>query len=134
MCRICVFQPPKPQGPVVIRSGASANITFKNVFAHAEDFTYAVDNAMFVLAKKTERIDGKKVVQIAVNFKPDGGASTSTASKTVAGKGVPAAIAAVKSAKKDDVKEEEGKPAVLSKLYVTCPNLPPFVYYLKGSA
>lgn len=94
-------QPPKPQGPLLLKTNGSITIPFKNVFANAEEFSYSVDNSSFVLAKKSEKIDGKKSVQISVSFKPDSS------------------------------KGDKSKP-VLGKMYITCPNLPPFVYYLKG--
>ncbi len=91
---------PKPLGPILIKSGASGTITFKNVFGRAEDFSFAVDNPSFQLAKKGEKIDAKKSTSLSVSFKPVGNAA--------------------------DAKTN------MAKLTVTCPNLPPWIYYLKG--
>jgi hydrocephalus-inducing protein len=91
-------EPPKPLGPILIKSGANASIAFKNVFAQAEEFSFAVDNPNFSLAKKSEKIDAKKSTQLVVTFK------------------APAA----------------GNQPQMAKLMVSCPNLPPWIYYLRG--
>jgi hydrocephalus-inducing protein len=94
--------PPKPLGPIVIKSGANASIAFKNVFANAEEFSFSVDNPNFTVAKPKEKIDAKKSTQLSVSFKAPAGAVA-------------------------------GTQALMAKLTVTCPNMPPWLYYLRGA-
>ena len=79
---------PKPQGPIAIKGGASANITFKNVFAANADFTFTAEPAVFSVAKPRETIPGKKTTQVAVAYKPDGAdAKPATGKLTIASVG-----------------------------------------------
>jgi hydrocephalus-inducing protein len=59
--------PPAPQGPFSIRDKGSS-IPFKNIFAKAVAFTYAVDNPAFVVSKG-ETVPAQKGASIAVAFK-----------------------------------------------------------------
>ena len=60
---------PKPQGPIVIKAGASTQIPFKNVFTVQKEYRLVVDNACFVVKDK-EIGAPKKPMAIAVSFKP----------------------------------------------------------------
>jgi len=60
---------PQPQGPFVIKAGASAAIPFKNVFNKALDYVFTCDNVAFQV-KPSENIAPKKPTSIAVTFKP----------------------------------------------------------------
>jgi hydrocephalus-inducing protein len=63
--------PPKPQGPIAVKAGGSAQISFKNVFDGATDFSIACEPAAFSVAKTKETVPGKKPLAIAVAYKPD---------------------------------------------------------------
>lgn len=113
---------PKPQGPIALGAGQTAQVRFKNVLDSAENFNFSVDTPSFILAKKTEKLAAKGVVSLAVQYKPD----------DYAGGG---------KAKKDDKKApEENKlqtvaPVTMGKLLVSCPSKPglTWVYYLRGT-
>lgn len=92
---------PKPQGPVLIKAGASAQIPFKNVFTVQKEYRLMVDNPNFVVKDK-EMGAPKKAMAIAVTFKP---------------------TPEVAAAKSD----------VTGKLTITCGDLPPWIFYLKGT-
>jgi len=62
--------PPRPQGPILIKSGGTAQVSFKNVFQQQAEFSFVSDNAAFTIAKPKEVVPGKKATQIAVSFKP----------------------------------------------------------------
>lgn len=112
--------PPKPQGPVVLRLGASASLPFRNVLDVPETFTFAVDNAAFQLKSKSEKIARKAAVQIGISFKP--------AEKKAERKGAGAAAAAEPEA------VEEVKPVETGRLIVSCPAIKnaSWVFYLQG--
>ena len=63
-------EPPKPQGPLLISSGASASAVFKNVSDSLEEYNFSVDNDSFSLSKNGEKIAKKGTATIAVSFKP----------------------------------------------------------------
>ncbi|XP_066494024.1 hydrocephalus-inducing protein-like [Tiliqua scincoides] len=71
--------PPKPQGPIQIRVGASTTIPFKNVFMQPMAFTYIVENPAFTV-KAVETIKSKKSATINVSF--EGNPSASKAAVT----------------------------------------------------
>eukprot|EP00966_Prymnesium_polylepis_P047077 1090424-Prymnesium_polylepis.1 len=77
--------PPKPQGPIVLKAGATAQVNFKNVFAAAADFAFACEPAVFTVAKPKENVPPKKAIQIGVTFKPDGASATPNGKLTVSG-------------------------------------------------
>jgi len=130
-------EPPKPQGPFVVKPNAAAQIKFKNVLDIPEQFNFAVDNPAFVLAKKFEKINKKSVVNISVSYKPlDGGAA--------AGKGGGAKTGKKDSARGDKsargkpdapVAKDEPKPSNIGKLLVTCPAVKnaSWLFYLQGA-
>ena len=62
--------PPRPQGPIVLKSGATAQVTFKNVFQQQAEFSFVSDSAAFTVAKPKEVVPPKKLVGVAVTFKP----------------------------------------------------------------
>ncbi|CAF0787663.1 unnamed protein product [Brachionus calyciflorus] len=69
--------PPKPQGPFVIKSGSSRPIEFKNVFLSPLNFSFAIDNPLFHVAKQSELIKSHQTHKIIVGF--DGNDSPSKA-------------------------------------------------------
>jgi len=77
--------PPKPQGPIVLKAGATAQVNFKNVFAAAADFSFVCEPAVFTVAKPKENVPPKKAIQIGVTFKPDGVNATPNGKLTVSG-------------------------------------------------
>ena len=62
--------PPRPQGPIAIKAGASANVNFKNVFQAQAEFSFVCDSPAFTVAKPKEAVPPKKPTVIAVAFKP----------------------------------------------------------------
>jgi hydrocephalus-inducing protein len=77
---ICVA--PKPQGPVLVKAGGSAQIAFKNVFSAQQEFRITVDNPQFTVKDK-EVVPAKKPLAIAVAYKPTGDARKETTAKLV---------------------------------------------------
>lgn len=63
--------PPQPQGPIVIGTGKSSNVDFRNPFDVATEFSIQVDNPNFSVTSKSQKLDPKKSLQIAVSFKAD---------------------------------------------------------------
>merc|ERR1712100_709447 len=64
--------PPKPQGPIAVKSGGSAQVNVKNVLADAAEFTFTVEPSCFTVAKPKESIPAKKATQVGVSYKaPD---------------------------------------------------------------
>jgi hydrocephalus-inducing protein len=117
--------PPKPLGPFVIRPGQPVRVDFKNVFANAETFTYSVDNASFVISKRSTLIQPKGTDVIEVSLNVPGGAAPA------AGKDKKKDAAAAASAAAAPVVAPSGKP-MMAKLMVSCPNMPPWIYYLRA--
>jgi len=70
--------PPRPQGPIVIKAGASAQVNFKNVFQQQAEFSFVSDSAAFTVAKPKEVVPPKKPTAIAVSFKPPPEAAAGT--------------------------------------------------------
>merc|ERR1712187_629318 len=65
-------QPPQPQGPVMLSAGGKASsVDFNNPFEDIGDFSIQVDNPTFHVDKRTFKLDAKKSVAIAVQFKSD---------------------------------------------------------------
>ena len=62
--------PPRPQGPIVIMSGGSAQVNFKNVFQQPTEFSFVSDSAAFTVAKPKEMVPPKKSISLALSFKP----------------------------------------------------------------
>lgn len=60
--------PPKPQGPFVIKSGTTRPIEFKNVFSTPLNFSFAIDNPLFHVAKQNELIKAHQTHKIMVGF------------------------------------------------------------------
>jgi len=65
--------PPRPQGPIAIKAGASASVNFKNVFQAQAEFSFVCDSPAFTVAKPKEVIPPKKPTAIAVSYKPPEG-------------------------------------------------------------
>ena len=112
---------PKPQGPLVIRTGSSASVQFKNVLDTAETFNFSVDNQSFVLSKKTEKLARKAVLSLNIGYKPEDSKES-------------------KEKNKDKEKEKDAiavapAAAEIGKLLVTCPTnkYASWIYYLQGS-
>ncbi|KAI9095517.1 hypothetical protein DFS34DRAFT_651319 [Phlyctochytrium arcticum] len=64
--------PPRPQGPIIIKTGTLITIPFKNVFNSSATFTFIVDNPAFTV-RGVENVGAKKTIQISVAFKPPSG-------------------------------------------------------------
>ena len=79
--------PPRPQGPIVIKAGATAQVSFKNVFTANADFAFSCDPpSLFTVAKPKENVPAKKATSVPVTYKPDGSASGKVSGKlTVSG-------------------------------------------------
>ncbi|ORY39534.1 hypothetical protein BCR33DRAFT_853320, partial [Rhizoclosmatium globosum] len=56
---------PRPQGPITIKVGATASVSFKNVFTTPASFSFVVDNPAFSV-KAQETIPPKKVIVMAI--------------------------------------------------------------------
>ncbi|KAI9343132.1 hypothetical protein BDR26DRAFT_917651 [Obelidium mucronatum] len=56
---------PRPQGPITIKIGSSASVSFKNVFTSPAAFSFVVDNPAFSV-KAQETIPPKKVIAMAI--------------------------------------------------------------------
>lgn len=65
-----VCETPKPQGPYLVVNGSSISIKFKNVLESSENFQFSVDNAAFIVTKKSEKINKKGQTDIKLQFKP----------------------------------------------------------------
>ncbi|KAF8569703.1 hypothetical protein P879_07051, partial [Paragonimus westermani] len=59
---------PQPQGPIIIRSGETAYINFRNVFTSSMLYSFQVDNLSFHLTKQSEVIRSRKEYRIAVGL------------------------------------------------------------------
>ncbi|RMZ93720.1 hydrocephalus-inducing -like [Brachionus plicatilis] len=66
LCGTCL--PPKPQGPFTIKSGTTRPIEFKNVFSSPLNFSFAIDNPLFHVAKQNELIKPHQTHKIMVGF------------------------------------------------------------------
>lgn len=62
---------PKPQGPIMIKAGGSAHVTFKNVFLSSGDFSFLCEPAAFKVGKQTDSVPAKKTTQITVTYTPE---------------------------------------------------------------
>lgn len=70
--------PPQPKGPFKIAGAKPPPIDFKNPFFDAYEFTVRIDNPAFTSTVKSPvKIDGKKVLSIAVSYKAVPGYSNS---------------------------------------------------------
>merc|ERR1712060_359754 len=71
---LCTLQgmslPPKPQGPIGIKAGGSAQVNFKNIFANTMDFSITCEPSSFSVAKPRESVPSKKPATISVSYKP----------------------------------------------------------------
>ena len=62
--------PPKPQGPFIIRPGVNHNVClFKNVYHTSVTYAFSIDHTAFVV-KPSETIGPKKVFPVSINYKP----------------------------------------------------------------
>jgi hypothetical protein len=52
--------PPRPQGPLAFAAGQSINVEFRNVFTVPYEFTFATDNPSFALAARAATVQPKK--------------------------------------------------------------------------
>jgi P pilus assembly chaperone PapD len=78
---------PKPQGPIAIKAGSSSPVEFKNVFANNREFIITCEPAAFSVAKAREMVPGKKLISIAVMYKPEAGAAPAKGKLTIAAVG-----------------------------------------------
>ncbi|XJO77830.1 hypothetical protein BDV3_002359 [Batrachochytrium dendrobatidis] len=68
---------PRPQGPILIKSGSPSILSFKNVLSTSATFNFVVDNPIFVV-KAAETVASKKLIQLSIGFKPPATGTTST--------------------------------------------------------
>nr|KAJ3422703.1 hypothetical protein HK105_006819 [Polyrhizophydium stewartii] len=59
---------PRPQGPILIKSGSSSTLPFKNMFGSSATFNFVVDNPAFIV-KSAETIAPKKTIQLTIGYK-----------------------------------------------------------------
>jgi hydrocephalus-inducing protein len=64
---------PRPQGPFLIANGATKNITFKNVFNEARDFSFVVDNPRFSVNVVSQKLDANKEIALTIKFEGPSG-------------------------------------------------------------
>lgn len=64
----CIIQAvalqPKPQGPLIVRNGATLKIPFKNVSKDPNPYSFAVDNNAFSVKPATETVAGKATTSV----------------------------------------------------------------------
>ncbi|KAL8620396.1 hypothetical protein ACOMHN_058730 [Nucella lapillus] len=65
---VALCTPPTPQGPIPVKLGGTAAISFRNVFLSTVTFQLQVDNPHFQLQKDTETIRAKKDQRIIVQL------------------------------------------------------------------
>ncbi|ORX48158.1 hypothetical protein BCR36DRAFT_329786 [Piromyces finnis] len=78
----CVI--PRPQGPILVKSGTASSVIFKNVFTTQAAFNYSIDNPAFTI-KATDTIGSKKVCNMLINFKPINPNQNSISNNSVSG-------------------------------------------------
>eukprot|EP00727_Mastigamoeba_balamuthi_P008832 m51a1_g4571 putative hydrocephalus-inducing protein homolog (4443) ;mRNA; f:139753-155829 len=67
--------PPKPQGPVSVKSGSVVPLMVRNVFTKPATFSFHIDNAQFtVKPSESQLVQAKKPVNLQVSFKSLSGA------------------------------------------------------------
>lgn len=72
--------PPKPQGPFLIKAGATTSIPFKNVFLQPTAFQYTLEHPAFAV-RAPESLRPKKTAFLAVSF--EGGPAPVTSKMVV---------------------------------------------------
>jgi len=81
---------PRPQGPIVVKAGATASISFKNVFAKPVAFSYFVDNPAFTVTSAAKgETRPKESLQLTVAYKPTTAGQTTTCKLAVTCDGYP---------------------------------------------
>lgn len=70
---------PKPQGPFNIKPGSSLSIAFKNIFTRSTQFSFSVDNPVFIV-KAGDVLKARKMYNILVTY--DAKQTNSTTAKT----------------------------------------------------
>ncbi|KAJ1558923.1 hypothetical protein HK096_003058, partial [Nowakowskiella sp. JEL0078] len=60
---------PRPQGPIMIKPGATVSVAFKNVFQNQATFNFIVDNPAFSV-KASETMGSKKITNMIISYKP----------------------------------------------------------------
>ncbi len=63
---------PKRKGPVEIKNGGSAQISFKNVLSESAEFVFSINNPAFTIGNATETIGSKETKSITVSYKGEG--------------------------------------------------------------
>ena len=58
---------PRPQGPFNIKTGGSITIPFRNVFHQSRQFSFSVDNPLFIV-KQGDTLKPRKLYNIIVQF------------------------------------------------------------------
>ena len=81
--------PALPQGPFKIKAGASAEITYKNVFNDAQQFSFVTDKGAFEVSEATASIPAKQSKTVKVTFKPGDGPKAESGKMLVSCKNMP---------------------------------------------
>ena len=103
---IAVCIAPMPQGPFNTPHGKPFEISFRNCFAAQCNWNFSIDSTAFRIDKPTASVNAKTQGSCSVTFDPQG----------------------------DALNAPNG--IVTAKLFVTCasrPDVPPWVYYLRGT-
>ena len=79
--------PPKPQGPITVKSGTTAMVPIKNVFSKATTFSFYIDNPLFSVKPTESVLQSKKQMMVSVHFKSQNG-QQATAKLTVMSPGL----------------------------------------------
>jgi hypothetical protein len=74
---------PRPQGPVLIKSGIISNIQFKNVFNCSTTFTITADNPSFIVKTPSETAPPKKSFTIQVFYRHTATASINSSNLSI---------------------------------------------------
>jgi hypothetical protein len=107
---------PMPQGPyTVVQGGGAVEIPYRNCFSTTATWAFSLDNAHFrVTAPAPASVNPKTQAQCSVVYEPKEGSTAGGAGGGGVGGGV-----------------------VAAKLFITCtsiPNIPPWIFYLRGQA
>ncbi|CAM9276269.1 unnamed protein product, partial [Ectocarpus fasciculatus] len=102
---VCI--PPVPSGPFLVNKGASVDIPFRNCFTTSCDWVFTVDNPSFRVVNGSSNLQAKSGGTCSVLFEP-----------------LP-----------EVVESSPGGAVVPAKLFINCktyPDIPPWIFYLKG--
>jgi len=81
--------PALPQGPFKMNAGASAEISFKNIFNESQQFTFVTDKGSFDVSDANASIPSKQSKTVKVTFKPGDGPKEQSGKMLVSCKNMP---------------------------------------------